>query len=427
MDGRGGKPEFTGRLTHAHQFAGEGLGGGRAPGNVPVTAQIADQVLCEAQAARRGALLLVEDARDGGVVVVLGQTPYQADRVFVGAHRGRARARQAHVELGERAAAPAQLHQGAVLLAVHADADLLEQRAQQLLLVARRCRGGLPHARQVVAQAEKAAAFIVGQRMRALLLALRKFGLRLLKGAQTLFPVRFEPARDQTVVRVHRAIAALGLVGLVLRTLHRQAPLGKGPIVVGLQLLGRAHSGAQSRGGNGGEERLGHGLVDLHAADVQAVHAAAVDHALVGAVVPRRLLLAPVVRAQLASAMATRGQALQQRCAFSQRTSRLVGLRSRVRAQALLVGFERGPVDIAFVMTGDEHGPLAARQHADALANDALFIDELLGARLAEGVGASIDGIAQHGVDRSVGGGEPAHRCARMRLQRKRQPFVAKP
>jgi hypothetical protein len=38
---------------------------------------------------------------------------------------------------------------------------------------------------------------MVGQRMRALLLALRKFGLRLLEGAQTLFPVRFEPARDQ--------------------------------------------------------------------------------------------------------------------------------------------------------------------------------------------------------------------------------------
>ena len=125
--------------------------------------------------------------------------------------------------------------------------------------------------------------------------------------------------------------------------------------------------------------------------------------------------------------MAAGGQALQQRGAFSQRASWLMGLRSRVRAQALLVGFERGPVDIAFVMPGDEHGPLAARQHADALANDALFIDELLGARLAVGVGASIDGIAQHGVDRSVGGGDPAHRRARMRLQRKRQAFVAEP
>lgn len=82
--------------------------------------------------------------------------------------------------------------------------------------------------------------------MGALLLALRELGLRLLEGAQTLLPVRLEPARDQTVVRVHRAIASLGLVGLVLRALHRQAPLGQGSIVIGLQLLGRAHGGAEA-------------------------------------------------------------------------------------------------------------------------------------------------------------------------------------
>src|SRR5206468_9246013 len=71
VDGRRGQPEFAGGLAHAHQFAGDGFGGGRVPGNVPVTAQIANEVLREAQAACSGALLLVEDARDGGVVVVL--------------------------------------------------------------------------------------------------------------------------------------------------------------------------------------------------------------------------------------------------------------------------------------------------------------------------------------------------------------------
>ena len=53
MDGRRGEPEFAGGLAHAHQFAGEGLGGGHAAGNVPVAAQIANQVLRETQATRK--------------------------------------------------------------------------------------------------------------------------------------------------------------------------------------------------------------------------------------------------------------------------------------------------------------------------------------------------------------------------------------
>ena len=85
VDGRSGEPEFAGGLAHAHQFTSDGLGGGCVPGNVPVTAQIADQVLREAQAARRGALLLVEDARDGGVVVVLNAI-YEED--FLGLSYG---------------------------------------------------------------------------------------------------------------------------------------------------------------------------------------------------------------------------------------------------------------------------------------------------------------------------------------------------
>ena len=55
-----------------------------------MTAQIADEVLREAQAARRGALLPVEDAGDRGVVVMLGQATHQPDRVLIGAHGGRA-------------------------------------------------------------------------------------------------------------------------------------------------------------------------------------------------------------------------------------------------------------------------------------------------------------------------------------------------
>ena len=61
----------------------------------------ANEILREAQTPCSGALLAVEDAGDGGVVVVLGQTPHQADSVLVGTDWGRARMRQAHVELAE--------------------------------------------------------------------------------------------------------------------------------------------------------------------------------------------------------------------------------------------------------------------------------------------------------------------------------------
>jgi hypothetical protein len=124
--------------------------------------------------------------------------------------------------------------------------------------------------------------------------------------------------------RVDRAIAALGALDLEVGTLDCKAPLGEGTVVIGLQQLGCAQRCGEAGGLHGTEERIGHGLIDLHAADVQAVHAATFDDALVRAVVAGCLVLATVVRVQLAPAMTTRGNSLQQCGALSHCASALM-------------------------------------------------------------------------------------------------------
>lgn len=133
--GRRRKAKRLGGLLDAQKLARESLRGRLKAGDAPMPAQIADKPLSEPQAARRGAFLAVEDASDGGVVVMLRKAAYESDRVLIGAHGCGSRARQTDVAFGDQTTAPTQLEQGAILLAEYADADILEQGAQQLLLI----------------------------------------------------------------------------------------------------------------------------------------------------------------------------------------------------------------------------------------------------------------------------------------------------
>ena len=58
------------------------------------------------------------------------------------------------------------------------------------------------------------------------------------------------------------------------------------------------------------EERLGDGLINAHATDIQAVQAASFDNLLPRTVVARRSGTAQVVSAQTAAAVPTGGQSL---------------------------------------------------------------------------------------------------------------------
>src|ERR1700747_2333877 len=101
--------------------------------------------------------------------------------------------------------------------------------------------------------------------------------------------------------------------------------------------------------------------------------------------------------------------------------------RMRVGTDADAIGLIGAPVDEAFMMVGDEHGPLRLRQLAHALLARSGIIERDVMAALAIGIGASIHGICQHMIDRDVAGFDPTDAAAVAGLQRKRETFAAKP
>src|SRR4249919_2130634 len=121
--------------------------------NVPMSAEVADQISREAMAISGLALLTIENARDGCVGVMLGQTTNQCDCVLVGAHRCLP-TRRVEGNLRESAATPTQCDLRAALMLVYCNDDFLKNGPQQLLLVS--CQGGrsLPDFMQVGAQSE---------------------------------------------------------------------------------------------------------------------------------------------------------------------------------------------------------------------------------------------------------------------------------
>ena len=246
-----------------------------------------------------------------------GQAPHQRDRVLIGAHDCRTRARQVDVALGESTAAPTQREVGAVLVLVDGDDDLFEHCAQQLLLVARRRGWRLPDLEQIAAEGKQAVALVCAERSGAQLFATRKLGLGLLEFTQAVLPFGFETTSDEAVVGVDGAIATLGALRLVACALDRETPLRQRVVVIGFDALGRSERGLDTARRERGKHGVRHRLVDLHGADAKAVDAATIDDALAGAVIARRRGAAGVVRAQLASALAADGQPLQQCASFS--------------------------------------------------------------------------------------------------------------
>src|SRR5271166_1262770 len=113
-------------------------------------------------------------------------------------------------------------------------------------------------------------------------------------------------------------------------------------------------------------------------------------------------MAAAVVRMQAASAMAAARKALQQGSAFPHGASRVVRSWPCVLTDACLIALIGLPVDEARMMVRDEYLPFGARQVSNTLAPRAGGIQHRLGARLAIGIGAGIDGIGQHMVDGRV-------------------------
>ena len=79
------------------------------------------------------------------------------------------------------------------------------------------------------------------------------------------------------------------------------------------------------------------------------------------------------------------------------------------------------------MVVGKEHRPLGAWQPTDPLAHDALVVDIALMAALAVGIGACVDGIGQHTVDRGVGRAAPTDLARRADLRGEGEVLAAQP
>src|SRR6516164_4843175 len=220
------------------------------------------------------AVLTIEDAGDDRVGVMSSQAAHQCDRVLIGAHDCRTRTGQIEVDVGESTAPPTQREVRAAFVFVDCDDDLLEQRAQQLLLVARRRGWGLPGFEQVGAEGEQTGAFVHTERPGTQLFATCKLGLGLFQFAQALLPLGLDATGDETVVGVDGAIATFGALRVVACPLDRETPLRQRAVVVGFDALRRGERGLDTERRERGKHSARRHLVDLYGADVEASTAA---------------------------------------------------------------------------------------------------------------------------------------------------------
>jgi hypothetical protein len=79
---------------------------------------------------------------------------------------------------------------------------------------------------------------------------------------------------------------ALGALRFVTGALDPEAPLLQDGLAIALEPLGGGDDGGKSGRFQGGEKGHGDSRVDLDAADVEAIRAAASDQNLAGAMVP---------------------------------------------------------------------------------------------------------------------------------------------
>src|ERR671918_30884 len=376
--------EDLGRVGDGDELAVGLLGRSLVTRDLPVMPQGLDDGGGEPLAGGAAPTLAVQDAGDGGVGVVDGGPGQQLDGVLVGGVGGRGGAAQLDEGLGGGAAPPAHEQLGPLVLLVYVDADVLEQRAQQLLAVPVAGGGRGPHPPDVRAERGQRGAFVVGERPGPRRLPPCQFGFGVGQRGELGFPVGLQAAGHQAVVRVDGQVAPLGSYGLVAGSFDLASPLAEGGVVVSFDHLGGSEGGGHAGGSEGGEEGRGDGPVDLHAAHAQAVHAAAVDEGAVGAVIARCRVGALVVDSEAPAASPAGGQPLQQGGSFAQRAAAgLMGSRAGVGADAGLVGLVGRPVDVAGMVVHDQHLPVRPAQDTGSGPHAAVVIDAAFSAGAA--------------------------------------------
>ena len=146
-----------------------------------------------------------------------------------------------------------------------------QQRAQEFLAIAVGDGRRSPDLTNIGAENLNAFELLGAKRVGPLLLAAAQFRFGGGQIAQAILPFGFQSAGHQSIFRLYSPISAFGPFRLVARPLHFQPPLRQSRVMVGLELLDREHGGFHGCRRDGFEKSVGHGLLDRHTADVEAV------------------------------------------------------------------------------------------------------------------------------------------------------------
>ena len=354
--------ELIGSFADRQQLTVGWLGGQLVAWNVAVTSQAADNDFGETLTCRRAPSLAVEDSSNPAVVIVTGEALDQRDRVVIGADRGLG----VGSETASSVSAPPRQRSVTVArrCARLTSSITSSMRQRKSCLRSRSVVVGADHTRPRSEPSARSCSRSSGVSVRGRSRSRRASGLGLGLGQLTkrLLPVALEAARDQAVLGLDLAVAALGPLCLIARPLDLKPPLRKSRVVVGLEHLGRTQRGLHAGRRERCEQRADHGLLDSPAADAHAPAPAVLDQVAARAVIGGTLVTTPalVVDHELAPAAPADGDALQERLALAHGATGLVCARARVGGELCLVSLEHGLVDEARVVIPDQDLPLLA-------------------------------------------------------------------
>src|SRR6266446_486566 len=100
-------------------------------------------------------------------------------------------------------------------IAIDREKHFLDERSQELLLIAWRRRWCIPDRGEIGAEGDKAIAFLWAENTRSLRQSAGELFVRRRQINQALLPLALKPAGDQPVVRIDGPIAPLRALGLI--------------------------------------------------------------------------------------------------------------------------------------------------------------------------------------------------------------------
>ena len=174
-----------------------------------------DAIGLEPVATSRCSSLSIENARDHSVRVKRGETAHEVQRVLVGSDCCGSRARQRHIDIGQRAAHPAYRQMGGRFVAIDRENHFLDERSQEFLLIAWRRRRRVPDRGKVGAKGNTALSFCLAENARSLLQSAGEFFVCRPQTNQALLPLAFKTTGDKPIVWIDSAIAPLRTLGFI--------------------------------------------------------------------------------------------------------------------------------------------------------------------------------------------------------------------